>query len=182
MLRLVSGLRVSTPSFTKLAAWQPSWRPAVQLALRGYADVAPEPSPKTSDSPTASPKIQQLADTLGQLTLLEAAQLASVLKVKFGLPDVAVAAAPAAGSAPAAAPAAEPVAEKTAFNVKLMKYAPDKKINVIKVVRAVTNLGLKEAKDLVDGAPKMLKENVTKDVAEDMKKKLEAEGAVVAIE
>jgi large subunit ribosomal protein L7/L12 len=113
------------------------------------------------------------------LTIMDVAWLVQQLEKEFGVSaaaPVAVAAAPAAGGAAAAAPAEE----KTAFTVTLKEAGPNK-INVIKAVREVTNLGLKEAKDLVEGAPKMVKENVDKAAAEDAKKKLEAAGAVVTI-
>jgi large subunit ribosomal protein L7/L12 len=108
------------------------------------------------------------------MTVLELSHLVKELETKFGVS----AAAPMAAAA-AAAPAAATEA-KTEFTVMLM-VAGEKKINVIKEVRAVTGLGLKEAKDLVEGAPKVLKEGVTKDEAESIKKKLEAEGAKVEL-
>jgi large subunit ribosomal protein L7/L12 len=124
--------------------------------------------------------LEQLVDQLSNLTVLEAAQLSKLLEEKWGVSaaaPVAVAAVPAAG---AAAPAAEPVEEKTEFDV-ILSAVGDKKINVIKEVRAVTNLGLKEAKDLVESAPKLVKEAVKKEEAEQIKKKLEEAGATVEI-
>ena len=121
--------------------------------------------------------LQQLVDELSKLTVLEAAELSKLLEEKWGVSaaaPVAVAAAPAAG---AAAPAA---AEKTEFNV-ILAAAGEKKINVIKEVRAITSLGLKEAKDLVEGAPKTVKEGVSKDEAAKLKKQLEDQGASVEI-
>jgi large subunit ribosomal protein L7/L12 len=120
--------------------------------------------------------LQKLVEELSGLTLLEAAELTKMLEEKWGVSAaaMAVAAAPAAG---AAAPAAE---EKTEFNVILVA-AGEKKIQVIKVVRELTSLGLKEAKDLVEGAPKPVKEGVSKDEAETVKKKLEEVGASVEI-
>jgi len=121
--------------------------------------------------------LQHLVDELSKLTVLEAAELSKLLEEKWGVSaaaPVAMAAAPGAG---AAAPAA---VEKTEFTVMLMA-AGDKKINVIKVVREVTSLGLKEAKDLVDGAPKVVKEGVTKEEAATIKKKFEEVGATVEI-
>jgi large subunit ribosomal protein L7/L12 len=120
--------------------------------------------------------LQGIAENLSGLTVMEAAQLVKMLEEKWGVS----AAAPVAmmgGGAPAAAAAVE---EKTEFEV-VLKEVGEKKINVIKVVREVTSLGLKEAKDLVDGAPKTVKEAVTKDEAEAIKKKFEAEGAKVEI-
>ena len=124
--------------------------------------------------------VEQIAEELDKLTLLEAAQLSKMLQEKWGVSaaaPVAVAAMPGAGGAAAGAAAAE---EKTEFDVVLMA-AGEKKIQVIKVVRELTGLGLKEAKDLVDGAPKPVKEKVTKAEAEDMKKKLEEQGATVQV-
>jgi len=120
--------------------------------------------------------VEQIAEQLDKLTLLEAAQLGKLLQEKWGVSAAAPMAA-AAAVAPAGAPAAE---EKTEFDV-ILSAAGDKKIQVIKVVRELTGLGLKEAKDLVDGAPKAVKEKVTKAEAEDMKKKLEEQGAAVQV-
>lgn len=126
--------------------------------------------------------LAKLVDELSALTILEAAELKTLLEEKWGV--TAAAAAPmmmaAAVGAPAAAAAAEPVEEQTEFNVILADVGP-KKINVIKVVRTLTDLGLKEAKDLVEGAPSTVLEAVTKEAAEDAKAKLEAEGAKVEI-
>jgi len=124
--------------------------------------------------------ISTLGDQLAGLTLKQAVDLSSYLKEKYGIEAAAggvmVAAGPAAGGGPAAAP----VEEKTTFDV-VLKGAGDKKIQVIKVVRAATGLGLKEAKDLVEGAPKTVKENVTKEEAEKLKKELEEQGATVEL-
>ena len=122
--------------------------------------------------------LQQIADNLSSLTVMEASQLVKMLEEKWGV-SAAAPVAMAVGAAPAAG-AAAPAEEKTEFEV-VLKDVGAKKINVIKVVREVTNLGLKEAKDLVDGAPKTVKEGVTKDEAEAIKKKFEAEGASVEI-
>ena len=125
--------------------------------------------------------VEEIAEQLDKLTLLEAAQLSKLLQEKWGVSaaaPMAVAAVPgAAGSGAAGAAAAE---EKTEFDV-ILGAAGEKKIQVIKVVRELTGLGLKEAKDLVDGAPKPVKERVTKAEAEDMKKKLEEQGATVSV-
>ena len=121
-------------------------------------------------------KIEKLVEDLSSLTVLEAADLAKLLEEKWGVS----AAAPVAAAAAPAAAAAAPAAEKTEFTVVLTD-AGDKKINVIKEVRAITGLGLKEAKDLVEGAPKTVKENLPKDEAEKIKKELEEQGAQVEL-
>jgi len=119
--------------------------------------------------------IQQLEDSIVSLSLLEASELVKKLEERLGVSAAAaVAAAPAAGGGGAAAPAAE---EKTEFTV-VLKDAGANKINTIKAVREVTSLGLKEAKDLVDGAPKPLKENISKEEAETIKKKFEGVATV----
>ncbi|MFA5040691.1 MAG: 50S ribosomal protein L7/L12 [Bdellovibrionales bacterium] len=121
-------------------------------------------------------KIEKLVEELSTLTVLEAAELSKLLETKWGVSAAApVAVAAAAGGAPAAA-----AEEKTEFTVVLTK-AGDKKIEVIKEVRAITGLGLKEAKDLVEGAPKTLKDGVSKADAEKFKKQLEAAGAAVEL-
>ncbi|WP_336812513.1 50S ribosomal protein L7/L12 [Bosea sp. MMO-172] len=122
--------------------------------------------------------LAKLVDELSSLTVLEAADLAKMLEEKWGVSAaaaVAVAAGPAAGGGAAAA-----AEEQTEFTV-VLAAAGDKKIEVIKEVRAITGLGLKEAKDLVEGAPKPLKEGVAKDEAEKLKKQLEAVGAKVEL-
>jgi large subunit ribosomal protein L7/L12 len=121
--------------------------------------------------------LQSIADNLSTLTVMEAAQLVKMLEEKWGVSAAAPVAVAAVGGGAAPAAAAE---EKTEFEV-VLKEVGDNKINVIKVVREVTSLGLKEAKDLVDGAPKTVKEGVTKDDAEAMKKKFEAVGAKVEV-
>jgi len=125
--------------------------------------------------------IQAIANQLSELTVMEAAQLSKLLEEKWGV--TAAAAAPvmvAAAGGAAAGGAAAPAEEKTEFAVHLTS-AGDKKINVIKVVREVTSLGLKEAKDLVDGAPKVVKEGLSKDEAAAIKKKFEEVGATVEV-
>ena len=122
--------------------------------------------------------LNQIAEQLSGLTVMEAASLVKVLEEKWGVSaaaPVAVAAAGATGAAPAAA-----VEEQTEFEVVLAEIGADK-IKVIKVVREITALGLKEAKDLVEAAPKTVKDGVTKQAAEDMKKKFEEVGAKVTI-
>jgi large subunit ribosomal protein L7/L12 len=122
--------------------------------------------------------IEEIAEKLDTLTLLEAAQLSKLLQEKWGVSAAAaVAVAAPAGGGVAGGAAAE---EKTEFDV-VLNAAGDKKIQVIKVVRELTGLGLKEAKDLVDGAPKAVKEKVAKAEAADMKKKLEEVGATVEV-
>ncbi len=120
--------------------------------------------------------LARIVDDLSALTVLEAAELAKMLEEKWGVSAAAPVAVAAAGVA-AAAPAAE---AKDTFDV-ILTDAGANKINVIKEVRAVTNLGLKEAKDLVEGAPKPIKEGVNKDEAESIKKKLEEAGAKVQV-
>jgi large subunit ribosomal protein L7/L12 len=122
----------------------------------------------------------ELLDAIGNMTVLELSEFVKAFEEKFGVSaaaPVAAAAAPAAGGAGAGGAAAE---EKTEFDVVLTS-AGEKKIQVIKVVREVTSLGLKEAKDLVDGAPKVVKEGVSKDEAEQIKAKLEEQGAGVEL-
>ena len=118
----------------------------------------------------------EIIDAISQKTALELSELVKSIESKFGV----TAAAPMAAAAAPAATAAAPAEEKTDFNVMLMSSG-DKKIQVIKVVRSLTGLGLKEAKDLVDGAPKSVKEGAAKAEAEDMKKQLEEAGAKVEL-
>jgi large subunit ribosomal protein L7/L12 len=122
--------------------------------------------------------LSKLVDELSKLTVLEAAELSKLLEEKWGVSaaaPVAVAAAGPAGGAPAA-----PVEEQTEFTV-ILAAAGEKKINVIKEIRTITGLGLKEAKDLVEGAPKTVKESATKDEAAAIKKTLEEQGATVEV-
>ena len=138
-----------------------------------------EAKPAAKKTEGIASKLQKILETIEQLTVLELAQLVKALEEKFGVSaQAAVAvAAPAAGGGAAAGAAAE---EKTAFQV-ILASAGDKKINVIKEIRAVTNLGLKEAKDLVEAAPKVVKDNATKEEAAKIKQVLEAAGAKVEI-
>jgi large subunit ribosomal protein L7/L12 len=125
--------------------------------------------------------IQTIANDLSGLTVMQVAELVKMLEEKWGVSAAAAAPMMAAGGGGAAAgAAAAPAEEKTEFAVHLTA-AGDKKINVIKVVREVTSLGLKEAKDLVDGAPKVVKEGITKDEAAAIKKKFEEVGATVEV-
>ena len=121
--------------------------------------------------------LEKIVDELSSLTVLAAAELAKLLETKWG---VSAAAAVAVAAAPGAAAAAAPVEEKTEFTVVLAAIG-DKKIEVIKEVRAITSLGLKEAKDLVEGAPKPVKEGVSKEEAEKIKAALEKVGAKVEL-
>jgi len=126
---------------------------------------------------------EEIIKALDAMPALELAQFVKELQEHWGVSAAVAVAAPAAGAAAAgaaAAPAAAPVEEQTEFTVILKEFGPNK-INVIKEVRAITNLGLKEAKDLVEGAPKPVKENVAKAEAQQIKEKLEAAGAVVEI-
>jgi large subunit ribosomal protein L7/L12 len=120
-------------------------------------------------------KVDEILESIDSLTVVELADLVKKIEEKYGVSAAAVAA-PAAGAAGAGA-----AEEKSSFNV-VLKEVGGQKIQVIKVVRDVTGLGLKEAKDLVDGAPKTVKENVAKDAAEEMKKKLEDVGATVELQ
>jgi large subunit ribosomal protein L7/L12 len=121
-------------------------------------------------------KHEELLDTIGNMTVLELSEFVDAFKTKFNV--TAMAAAPAAGGG-AAAPA-EAVAEQEEFTV-ILEAAGEKKIQVIKVIREITALGLKEAKELVDGAPKNVKEGITKDEANQIKAKLEEQGATVKL-
>lgn len=117
---------------------------------------------------------QEMLDTIAGMTVMEVVDLISAMEEKFGVTAAAMAA------APAAAAAAAPVEEKTEFDVVMSSFG-EKKVEVIKVVRALTGLGLKEAKDLVEGVPSMIKEGIPKAEAEDIRKKLEEAGAKVDI-
>jgi len=120
--------------------------------------------------------LNKIVDELSTLTVMEAAELSKLLEEKWGVS----AAAPVAVAAAGAAPATDAAEEKDSFDV-VLAASGDQKINVIKEVRAITGLGLKEAKDMVEGAPKTLKEGVKKEEAEEMKTKLEAAGAKVEL-
>ena len=123
----------------------------------------------------------QIIEAISSMTVLEVSELVKAMEEKFGVSAAAPVAVAAAGAAPGAA-AAEAVEEKTEFNVILKAFDDSKKIAVIKEVRAVTGLGLKEAKDLVEGAPKSLKENVSKDEAAKIKEQITAAGGTVEIQ
>ena len=128
-----------------------------------------------------SPKLEEVAKAIEGLTALELSDLVKSLETKFGISAaVPMMAGPMMGT-PTSGGAAAPVEEKTAFDVILKEAPADKKIAIIKEVRAATNLGLKEAKDLVEAAPKTVKEGVSKEEAEDLKKKFEAAGAKIEL-
>lgn len=127
-----------------------------------------------------SEKVQKILDEIKELSLLEASQLVKALEETFGVSAAAAAPVVTAGATGTAAGAAAPVEEKTEFAVVLTAVGSNK-INVIKVVREVTSLGLKEAKDLVDGAPKTVKEGINKDEAEAIKKKFTEAGATIEL-
>jgi large subunit ribosomal protein L7/L12 len=130
-----------------------------------------------TDVTTKSDTVAKIIETVKSMTVMELASLVKALEEEFGVTAAAPVMAVAAGAAPAAAPAAE---EKTEFNVVLAN-AGSNKIQVIKVVRAITGLGLKEAKDLVESAPSNVKEGIPKDEAEKIKKELEDSGAKVEL-
>jgi large subunit ribosomal protein L7/L12 len=130
--------------------------------------------PKENDTMA---NLEKIAEDLSALTVLEAAELSKMLEEKWG---VSAAAPMAVAAMPGGAPAAEAAEEKTEFDVILAAIG-DKKINVIKEVRAMTGLGLKEAKDLVEAAPKVVKEGIRREEAEELKKKLEEVGATVEV-
>lgn len=152
------------------------------LTLQGRVDQLKEQGQTLAEGASLegnmAANIDTLLETIKGMTVLEAAELAKRLQEDLGITAVAAAAAPAASTA--AAPAGPPVEEQTEFDVILTGFG-DNKINVIKVIREITSLGLKEAKDLVEAAPKAVKEQITKDEANDIKEKLTAAGASVEI-
>ncbi len=144
------------------------------------AEAKEKSGKKDKESKSWSSDIKKLGDSIVGLTLMQAKELADYLKDEHGIEPAAAGAAVMVSGGLAAAGGAEVVEEKTTFDVVLKEFG-DKKIQVIKEVRAITSLGLKEAKDLVEGVPKPVKEAVSKEDAEAMKKKLEEAGAVVEI-
>ena len=124
------------------------------------------------------PNLEKIAEDLSNLTVIEAAELSTMLEEKWGVSAAAPVA--VAAATPGVEGGGAAAAEKDSFNVELTSFG-DKKINVIKEVRAITGLGLKEAKDLVEGAPNTIKEDLTKDEAEKIKAKLEEAGATVEL-
>ncbi len=147
--------------------------------MSSEAQVVEEKETK-KEGKNVSDKLQSILKTIEELTVLELADLVKALEDRFGVSAAAMAVAAPAGGGAAAGGAAAPAEEKTAFTVVLASSG-DKKIQVIKEIRALTNLGLKEAKDLVEAAPKIVKEGVTKEEADKMKKILEEQGAKVEI-
>ena len=129
----------------------------------------------------ASEKLNQIIEEISSLTVLELSELVKALEDKFGVQAAAPVMAMAPGAMPGGAAGAAAEEEKTSFTVVLKEVGPNK-IQVIKEIRAITNLGLKEAKELVDKAPSKVKENVSKEEAEEIKNKLTAAGAVVELE
>jgi large subunit ribosomal protein L7/L12 len=127
-----------------------------------------------------SEKLTAIIEQLKSLTLLEASELVTEIEQVFGV-DTSVSVASVGVAAPAAAAPAEAAEEKTAFDITLTEVPADKKIAVLKIVRNVTGLGLKESKDIVDNVPKVLKEGATKDESENIKKEVEAAGGKVTI-
>jgi large subunit ribosomal protein L7/L12 len=125
--------------------------------------------------------IKELGDKISNLTLKQAVEIAGYLKETYGIEAAAGGGVMVAAAGGGAAPAAAAAEEKTTFDVILKAVPPDKKISAIKVVRAATGLGLKEAKDLVEAAPKTVKENLSKDDAAKLKKELEEQGATVEL-
>ena len=142
--------------------------------------VETEVSANKKEGKAVSEKLQGILKTIEELTVLELADLVKALEDRFGVSAAAAVAVAAPGVGGAQAGGAAPQEEKTAFTV-ILASSGDKKIQVIKEIRTVTNLGLKEAKDLVEGAPKTVKEGVTKEEAEKIKKLLEEQGAKVEI-
>ncbi|KAK9317512.1 ribosomal protein L7/L12 C-terminal domain-containing protein [Lipomyces starkeyi] len=138
-----------------------------------------------STSAEANPKISSIVDQISGLTLLETADLVALLKSRLNIQDIAIptaAAAPAAADAAAAEPEPEPVQEKTMFNVKLESFETSAKPKIIKEVKSLLGLNLVESKKFVESAPKILRENVTKEDAEKIKSTLEGLGAKIALE
>ena len=144
------------------------------------AEKTEEVKETKKEGKSVSAKLQTILKTIEELTVLELADLVKALEEKFGVSAAAAVAVAAPAGGGAQAGAAAPAEEKTSFTVVLASSG-DKKIQVIKEIRALTNLGLKEAKDLVEGAPKTVKEGVTKEEADKMKKILEEQGAKVEI-
>lgn len=126
-------------------------------------------------------KTEELLDAIGGMTVLELAEFVEAFKERFGVTAVAAAPVAVAGAAPAGGAAAPAAAEEKSEFTVVLKDVGDKKIQVIKVIREVTNLGLKEAKDLVDNAPSTIREGVSKEEAEQIKAKLEEQGATVEL-
>lgn len=144
------------------------------------AAVEEKPAAKKGASSKGNGSVDSLLETIEKMTVLELSELVKAIEDRFGVTAQAPVAVAAAGPAAGGGAPAEAAEEKTEFDV-ILSAAGEKKIQVIKVVRAITSLGLKEAKDLVDSAPKPVKEGVNKDEAEDIKKQLEEVGATVEV-
>ena len=161
-------------------------KPRVKVGLVEGKPVTPEPPlphhkvREKSTMATQTMSKDDILEAIGNMSVFELSELIEAFKSKFGVTIAAPAAAPAGGAAAGGAAAAPAVEEKTEFTV-VLKAGGEKKIQVIKEIRAITSLGLKEAKDLVEGAPGTVKEGVSKQEAEEIKKKLEAQGAVVEL-
>lgn len=151
---------------------------AVEAPVEEAPKAEPAKEEKKVDASKLSGNAKKVLDMVSEMTVLELAELVKVLEDKFGVSAAPVAVAAAGGAAGAGAAAAE---EKSEYNINLVDAGANK-INVIKAVREVTELGLKEAKDLVEGAPKLVKEGVKKAEAEEIKKKLEEAGAKVELQ
>lgn len=154
-----------------------------------YASASEANKEEEEEEPISNPKVLELAEQITQLNLLEVSELTDILRKRLniqapmgGMPFPMAGAAPAAPAAAADASAAPAQEEKTEFTVKLDGFDASSKIKVIKEVRAITELGLKEAKELVEGAPAVLKKSVNKEEAEQLKSKLEAAGAKISLD
>jgi len=202
MLGALSAATMRCSRWVDSPARRPALRQLHAAALRSRLHTTPLPTGSTrrgllahlagasrccSSAPEPSPKIKALVDEIAGLTLLEASELTDALKERLGITSAMMmpaGAAPAGGAPAAAAPAEEEEKppEKTTFTVRLEKFDAASKIKLIKEVRALTGLGLKEAKELVEGVPKDVKADVKKEEAEEIKAKLEGVGGSVAID
>ncbi len=159
---------------------QPSEQAAKKARKANVAAGQAEAPAQKAEKPKKSTAVEEIMDSIKKMTVLELAELVKALEADFGVTAAASVMAAAVPAAAGAAPAAAPVEEKAEFNV-ILKEIGANKINVIKAVRELTSLGLKESKDLVEGAPKPVKEKVNKDEAAAAKKRLEEAGATVEI-
>ncbi len=164
------------PEATVASEEQPAESPAVKKSKKAEAAASEKPAPAKAEKAKKPAAIEDIMTTIKNMTVLELAELVKALEAEFGVS----AAAPVAAAAVAPVVEAEPIEEKTEFNVVLKDIGANK-INVIKAVRELTPLGLKESKDLVESAPATVKEGVSKDDAAAAKEKLEAAGATVEI-
>ncbi|KAE9010357.1 hypothetical protein PR003_g15680 [Phytophthora rubi] len=148
-----------------------------------FSEEAAPKVPATAEEEMAlTPKVQAVLDQILDLNMIEIAELSHAIQTKFGISESAFQVGMGGGAGGAAPAAEEPKEEKTAFDVKLASFDAKSKIKVIKEVRAITGLGLKEAKELVEGAPSTLKKDVKKEEADELIEKLKAVGAVVELE